>query len=473
MIYKYKINYKSIGGSSFTSSSTSSSLASSNSVPSSSNSLDNKIEYIDNIIKHLSHEETNPFYYTVLKDFFLKDSNTGKESFLKDSNTGKESVKCIKEFWEKSKDLNPNERIIELLKYLEKEELKIKNFNIFNTKLLNRAIMKWRLDNVKVNDFYGHISDWDTSYVTNMRELFFNEDKFNEDITKWDTSNVTDMSSMFEGATSFNQNIGSWNTSNVTDMSFMFKDAKNFNGDISSWNTSNVRYVQGMFEGAESFNQNINTKSIENSDGQILYTAWDVSNVAYLYNMFKGATSFNGFVSDWTLDPNKSQHNDGFTSDLKITLYLINLGGKYYTIKNLNPFTSIRNLKSLLFSKILNEEIQIDKVNYQIPRRPSILTNTNWYPKIFFNKQFHYENDESISKEDNKILYDEKYREHIENLELSSDERKIFSYGVKNGDKLSFVLTSHEEPPVRRIGNPRLRYFNITYSPKNLYYYVR
>ena len=54
---------------------------------------------------------------------------------------------------------------------------------------------------------YDHISDWETSQVTNMEELFCgniygggddNMQSFNDDISRWDTSNVTTMSFMFQ-----------------------------------------------------------------------------------------------------------------------------------------------------------------------------------------------------------------------------------------------------------------------------------
>ena len=63
---------------------------------------------------------------------------------------------------------------------------------------------------------YGHISEWDTSAVTDMSLLFKNgRDKadgsgtidtteFNEDISGWDTSAVTTMKSMFYDAEAFN-----------------------------------------------------------------------------------------------------------------------------------------------------------------------------------------------------------------------------------------------------------------------------
>ena len=41
---------------------------------------------------------------------------------------------------------------------------------------------------------YGHIQNWDTSQVTNMRYLFYNMNSGNPDISKWNTGAVTTMS---------------------------------------------------------------------------------------------------------------------------------------------------------------------------------------------------------------------------------------------------------------------------------------
>lgn len=71
--------------------------------------------------------------------------------------------------------------------------------------------------------------------MTNLSALFFKAYNFNQDISGWDTSNVTDTRNMFGQAWNFNQPIGNWNTGKVTDMAYMFSDSRRFNQDISQW----------------------------------------------------------------------------------------------------------------------------------------------------------------------------------------------------------------------------------------------
>ncbi len=149
----------------------------------------------------------------------------------------------------------------------------------------NQPIGDWNTSNVTnmscmfagAKSFNQPIGDWDTSKVTDMSYMFssmFIDIPFNQPIGDWDTSNVTDMSFMFYGASSFNQSIGDWDTSNVTDMSHMFSDAKSFNQPIGDWDTSKVTNMEYMFSRATSFNQPIGD--------------WDTSNVTNMRCMFYG-----------------------------------------------------------------------------------------------------------------------------------------------------------------------------------------
>ena len=70
---------------------------------------------------------------------------------------------------------------------------------------------------------YGHISFWDVSHVTKMKEAFQFKYEFNEDLSLWDVSHVSNFDSMFYGAQSFNKAhlLNDWEVrfdANITDM---------------------------------------------------------------------------------------------------------------------------------------------------------------------------------------------------------------------------------------------------------------
>ena len=132
---------------------------------------------------------------------------------------------------------------------------------------------------------YGHISDWNTSAVTNMFRGFQGKSNFDQNISGWNTASVTNMSFMFDANFAFNQDISGWDTSNVTTMSRMFSGANVFNQDISGWNVSNVTDMSVMFFSARAFNQGIG--------------GWDVSSVTGMNSMFSGALAFNQNISGW------------------------------------------------------------------------------------------------------------------------------------------------------------------------------
>jgi hypothetical protein len=66
------------------------------------------------------------------------------------------------------------------------------------------AVDLWFGDEEKCRLKFGHISDWNTSRITNMRMAFDGRARFDGDLSRWNVSNVSDMSRMFYGATQFN-----------------------------------------------------------------------------------------------------------------------------------------------------------------------------------------------------------------------------------------------------------------------------
>jgi surface protein len=202
---------------------------------------------------------------------------------------------------------------------------------------LNRAFRGCTLITT-VNKF----ADWNTSLVTNFREIFFGCTNFNQDvgalnvsgafnldsffmsctnfnnggsssINNWNVSNVSSYGSadqgIFAGCINFNQPIGNWNVSNTSIFLNMFLGAVIFNNGFASgvanqlpWNINNTAAsvnMSNMFRGATAFNSNLGTGT----------TPWDVSKVTTFANMFSGATAFtNGnndaLINNWNIGGN-------------------------------------------------------------------------------------------------------------------------------------------------------------------------
>jgi surface protein len=90
--------------------------------------------------------------------------------------------------------------------------------------------------------FNGTMSNWATytSTANNLRTFFFGCNTFNQPLTGWDTSNVTQMKQMFQNAYIFNQSLAHFDTSSVTTVNKMFSSARDFDQDISGWDISNI-----------------------------------------------------------------------------------------------------------------------------------------------------------------------------------------------------------------------------------------
>ena len=161
--------------------------------------------------------------------------------------------------------------------------------------------------------FNGDISEWDTSHVLYMNNMFYENPTFNCDISTWNTSNVVNMQSMFEHASSFNQNIGNWDVSNVTNMRNMFGYAISFNQDLSNWDVSKVQDMHGMFADSD-FDSPINDWDVSHVRNMecMFYKGifnqpldkWDVSKVKYMSFMFYGNNKFQQRLDTWKFHPN-------------------------------------------------------------------------------------------------------------------------------------------------------------------------
>ena len=71
------------------------------------------------------------------------------------------------------------------------EQGHLEDFNFYT------ALKLWFTDQDQCMIEYGNISDWDTSRVTHMRNIFTEAEEFGayviEDLSKWDVSKVTSM----------------------------------------------------------------------------------------------------------------------------------------------------------------------------------------------------------------------------------------------------------------------------------------
>ena len=184
--------------------------------------------------------------------------------------------------------------------------------NVVNNQLLKDAVQEW-LDNPASSEKkYGHISNWDTSKVTSMEELFSKAEAFNQPLDNWDVSNVTNMSAMFAETKLFNQPLDKWDVSNVTDMSFMFSGTESFNQPLAKWDVSNVTKMGYMFAETTLFNQPLDkwdVSSVTNMMSMFADTEsfnqslndWNTSNCTNMSRMFSGALSFNQPIGDWNV----------------------------------------------------------------------------------------------------------------------------------------------------------------------------
>ncbi len=97
------------------------------------------------------------------------------------------------------------------------------------------------------------LNDIDTSDLTNMRLIFYNDNKIKKiDISDWNVSNAITMAGMFWNCENLEYigDISSWDVSNVKNMESMFEKCKKLKdvGDLGKWKVSpNKTSMKDMF----------------------------------------------------------------------------------------------------------------------------------------------------------------------------------------------------------------------------------
>ena len=188
------------------------------------------------------------------------------------------------------------------------------------------AVNLWYKNKKEAIIKYGHISDWNTTQVKDMSQLFYRKYRFNDDISKWDVSNVKDMSQMFQAykwdPSIFNQDISGWDVSNVEDMQLMFYNAVEFNCDLSRWDVKNAVSMRFMFAGAKKFDGNISTWILKNiEEASCIKGIYEDCNISlenqikityYSYSWDEEEDEYNNEYNDEYNDEYNNEYNDEY-----------------------------------------------------------------------------------------------------------------------------------------------------------------
>jgi len=123
-----------------------------------------------------------------------------------------------------------------------------------------------KADREWIEALHGKISDWSTSLVTHLDDLFevehddqnddlYDGSSFNGNLSSWDISSVTSMDGTFQASRKFNGNISTWDASSITSMKYTFAYTTDFNINLSLWDISNVSSALKMFYKGRTFTQ--------------------------------------------------------------------------------------------------------------------------------------------------------------------------------------------------------------------------
>lgn len=205
------------------------------------------------------------------------------------------------------------------------KHIDLSSFNPVSLKNMSRMFMETStLKEVVFPKFF------ETTNLTNMRELFRYSGVLNVDLSSFHTSKVTDIMGIFDSAYNLKTvNLEGWDTSNVTDMSRAFNSLWKLESlNISSFNTSKVTNMSSMFA--------ISTPDFQ---GITFPAVFDTSNVTNMSSMFSGIGNVelpNGFNTAKVTDMSymfTGMKNDEFIFPALDTSQVVSMGGMFKGFK--------------------------------------------------------------------------------------------------------------------------------------------
>ena len=198
--------------------------------------------------------------------------------------------------------------------------------NTDSSRMFYRGLLENKLGNILDID----LSNFDTSKVTNMKEMFYIMSNLTTlNLSNFDTSQVTNMRAIFyEMRNLTTLNLSNFNTSKVTDMEYMFWSMLNLTTlNLFNFDTSQVTNMAGMFSGLINLTSlnlsNFNTSKVTDmhdmfsgmrSLTSLNLSNFDTSNVTDMYDMFSGMSNLT------SLD--LSNFNTSKVTDMNYIFYL-------------------------------------------------------------------------------------------------------------------------------------------------------
>ena len=157
------------------------------------------------------------------------------------------------------------------------------------------------------------LSNFDTSGLTNIRQMFRGAKIKNINLRGFDIGNITSASHLFYGCNAETINLNGFNTSNVTDMSWMFAGANIAEIDMTPLDTGKVTTMADMFReafGVKKVNlKGLNTSNVTNMSDMFYRAIYlntldmsdlDTSKVTSMRNMFYDVRNLTNLdVSNW------------------------------------------------------------------------------------------------------------------------------------------------------------------------------